>query len=125
MNLHPRVLAVEDDPDLSYLYDALLSGEGYEVLLAHDADEALEQAKQHPDVIILDLMLPGTNGYVLIRRLRADATTCATPVVIVSAAIPPGRQRIEGADAIVHKPFEFEGLLRTIEQVSHHPHVAR
>jgi CheY-like chemotaxis protein len=123
MTRHMRILAIEDDPDLSYLYESFLSGEGYEVLLAHDATEALEKLRKHPDVVLLDLMLPDTDGYTLLRHMRANVSMRSTPVVIVSAAIPPGRQSIAGADAVVHKPFEFDGLLRTIEGVSHHKHV--
>ncbi len=122
MTDHLRVLAIEDDPDLSYLYESFLGGEGYEVLLAHDATEALEMMRKHPDVVLLDLMLPDTDGYTLLRHMRANAAMRRTPVVVVSAAIPPGRQRISGADAVMHKPFEFDGLLRTIEGVSHHRH---
>lgn len=120
---HLRVLAIEDDPDLSYLYESFLGGEGYEVLLAHDATEAIEMMRKHPDVVLLDLMLPDTDGYTLLRHMRANASMRSTPVVVVSAAIPPGRQHISGADAVMHKPFEFDGLRRTIEGVSHHKRV--
>lgn len=119
-----RILAIEDDPDLCYLYESLLSGEGYEILLARDAGEALVMMRRHPDVVLLDLMLPGMDGYTLLRHMRASAAMRRTPVVVVSAAVPPGRQRVADADAVVHKPFAFDVLLRTIEGVSHHPHVA-
>lgn len=122
MGARLRILAIEDDPDLSYLYQSFLGGEGHEVLVARDATEAVEMLRRHPDVVLLDLMLPDTDGYTLLRHMRANAATRSTPVVIVSAAIPPGRQRIRGADAVVHKPFEFDGLLRTIEGVSHQAH---
>ncbi len=124
--MHPRlrILAVEDDPDLSYLYESFLVGEGYEVLLAHDAGEAIDKLRQHPDVMLLDLMLPGIDGYTFLRHLRASSATRDLPVIIVSAALPPGRQRIRGADAVVHKPFEFDGLLRTIQGVSHQHHLS-
>lgn len=121
---HKVILAIEDDPDLSYLYESFLSGEGYDVLLAHDALEGLEKMRRHPDVVLLDLMLPGVDGYTLLRHMRATARLRDMPVIVVSAAVPPGRQRIAGADAVMHKPFEFDGLLRTIERVSHQAHPA-
>lgn len=113
-----RVLAVEDDPDLSYLYQSFLSSEGHDVLVARDAKAAVRLLDERPDVVLLDLMLPGTDGYSLLREMRQRAATRDMPVIVVSAAVPPGRHSIPGADAVLHKPFEFDGLLRTIEGVS-------
>lgn len=124
MRDHGRVLAIEDDRELAYLYDSFLTEEGYEVLIAHDADEGLQLLDEHPDVVLLDLMLPGTDGYTVLRRMRARPDLRKVPVIVVSASLPPGRQHVAGADAVVHKPFEFNGLLRTIEGVQHHTHVA-
>jgi CheY-like chemotaxis protein len=120
-----RILAIEDDPDLAYLYESFLGGEeGHEVALAHNGAEALRELERRPDVILLDLMLPGTDGYALLRRIRGDPRLRRTPVVVVSAAMPPGRQHVAGADAVVHKPFEFDVLTRTIQGVAHHAHAA-
>ena len=124
MKNHGTVLAIEDDRELAYLYDSFLSEEGYEVLLAHDADEAERLLQRHPDVVLLDLMLPGTDGYTVLRRIRSRPDTRNVPVVVVSASLPPSRQHVKGADAVVHKPFEFHGLLRAIEGVQHHSLVA-
>lgn len=118
-----RILAVEDDADLAYLYESFLGGEGYEVTLARDAGEAVRRLRDPPDVVLLDLMLPGIDGYAVLRRMRADASWRLIPVIVVSATIPPGRQRVAGADAVVRKPFEFDGLLRAIEGVAHRAHV--
>jgi two-component system, OmpR family, phosphate regulon response regulator PhoB len=125
MKGHGRVLAIEDDRELGYLYESFLGEEGYEVLVAHDADEAMRLLQAHPDVVILDLMLPGTDGYALLRRIRSRPETRRLPVVVVSASLPPGRQHVAGADAVVHKPFEFNGLLRAIEGAQHHGMVGR
>lgn len=124
MKDHGTVLAIEDDRELAYLYDSFLTEEGYEVLIAHDADEGLELMDEHPDVVLLDLMLPGTDGYTVLRKMRQRPDLRNVPVVVVSASLPPGRQHVTGADAVVHKPFEFHGLLRAIEGVQHHTHVA-
>lgn len=120
MGKHLRVLAIEDDPDLGLLYESFLSAEGHHVEVARDAPEGLRMLEeQHPDVVLLDLMLPGMDGYDLMREMRNRKDLSDIPVVVVSASVPPGRHRIPGADAVIHKPFEFDGLLRTIEGLSH------
>jgi len=106
------------------LYDSFLSEEGYEVLIAHDADEALRLLDEHPDVVLLDLMLPNTDGYTVLRRMRARPDMRDVAVIVVSASLPPGRQHVTGADAVLHKPFEFNSLLRTIEGATHRTHIA-
>lgn len=125
MTGHGRVLAIEDDRELAYLYESFLGEEGYEVLVAHDADEGMRLMRAHPDVVILDLMLPGTDGYALLKSIRSRPDGRHVPVVVVSASLPPGRQHVPGADAVVHKPFEFHGLLRAIEGAQHHTLVGR
>jgi len=114
-----RVLAIEDDPALLLLYESFLGEEGHEVLSARDAREGLRLMEQHPDVVLLDLMLPGMDGYSFLGEIRKRPDLRGIPVIVVSATVPPGRGRIAGADAVINKPFEFEGLLRMMEVVSH------
>ncbi len=120
MGKHLKVLVIEDDPDLCLLYESFLSTEGHQVDVARDAPEGLRMLERHPDVVLLDLMLPGMDGYDVMRAMRKRKDLSKIPVIVVSASVPPGRHRIPGADAVVHKPFEFDGLLRTIEGLSHH-----
>lgn len=115
-----RILAIEDDPDLSFLYRTFLESEGHEVTIARDAESALRMLRDPPDLVVLDLMLPDADGYTLLRHMRADPRLRDIPVVVVSAALPPGRHRVPGADAVIHKPFEFDGLLRVINGIEHH-----
>jgi CheY-like chemotaxis protein len=117
-----RVLAIEDDPALRLLYRSFLTEEGHEVELAADAREGLRKLDERPDVVILDLMLPGMSGYTFLEQMRERPDMRGVPVVVVSAAVPPGRHRLAGASAVIEKPFEFDGLLRTIEGLAH-PHV--
>lgn len=114
------MLAIEDDRELAYLYESFLGEEGYEVTVAHDADEALRLLRATPDVVILDLMLPGTDGYAVLRTMRSRPDMRRIPVVVVSASLPPARRHVAGADAVVHKPFDFQGLLRAIQGAQHH-----
>jgi len=125
MNGPKRILAIEDDAELSYLYQSFLTEEGYEVLLARDAYEALRRLRDPPpDVILLDLMLPGADGYTLLQEMRARPDLRDVPVIVVSASLPPNRYHVAGADAVVQKPFEFDRLLRTIQEVGHHTRIA-
>ena len=119
-----RILAIEDDPDLSYLYESLLGQEGHRVTTAKNAEQALHRLDEHPDVVLLDLMIPGMDGYTLLRRMRERRDLRDTPVVVVSAAVPPGRTRIAGADDVVAKPFEFDRLLRAVEGAAHRVHAS-
>lgn len=119
MGKHLRVLAIEDDPDLGLLYESFLGAEGHQVEVAKNAPEGLRKLERHPDVVLLDLMLPGMDGYDVMREMRKRKDFRGIPVVVVSASVPPGRHRIPGADAVIHKPFEFDGLLRTIEGLAH------
>ncbi len=121
MGGHLRILAVEDDLELAELYESFLSWEGYDVLLAHDGEEALRLLRRHPDVILLDLRLPDTDGAVLLHRLRRSRDARDTPVIVVSATVPDD-PRISEADAIVSKPFDISELLGTIYRVSHVAH---
>lgn len=119
-----RILAIEDDAELSSLYQSFLGEEGYDVRLARDAHEALRGLRDPPDIVLLDLMLPGADGYTLLQEMRARPDLRDVAVIVVSASLPPNRYHVAGADAVVHKPFEFDRLLRAIQEVGHHSHVA-
>lgn len=124
MRAPARILAIEDDAELSYLYKSFLTEEGYDVLLARDAGEALRRLRDAPDVILLDLMLPGADGYTLLQEMRARPDLRDVPVIVVSASLPSSRYHVDGADAVVQKPFEFDRLLRAIQEVGHRSHIA-
>src|SRR5687768_3116478 len=80
------VLVVEDDPWTRTITTALLAGEGFAVVEAKNGEEALRLAKQHtPDVVLLDLALPTKSGLEVLRELKADTSTTAIPVIVVSA----------------------------------------
>lgn len=110
-----RVLAVDDDRDLREFYGALLRDEGHEVRLARDGVEALAQLDWGPDLILLDLMMPVMDGYEFLRRLREHPLGEHVPVLVLSAALPPGRDAVQGAQAVIRKPFDFDRMVRTIE----------
>ena len=121
MNGQLRILAIEDDQDLAELYESFLSWEGHDVLLAHNGREALRLLRERPDVILLDLRLPDTDGAVLLHRMRGEQGGRDTPVIVVSATVP-AEARVNEADAVISKPFDISELLGTIYRVTRKPH---
>jgi DNA-binding response OmpR family regulator len=106
----PTVLVVEDDPVILKLLEVNFEMEGFRVLLAHDGAAGVEIAKREaPDVIVSDVMMPGTSGLDLVKALKADTATAATPILLLSAKaqaadVQGGLEA--GADDYVTKPFE-------------------
>lgn len=120
----PLILVVEDNPANQMLAEAVLHGHGYRVHLASSADEALASlALERPDLILMDIQLPGQDGLSLTRQLKADPAQASIPVVAVTAhAMPNDRQLSLDAGCIGHitKPFsgpsfgeQIRGYLQT------------
>jgi len=109
------ILVVDDDPVIQKLLAVNFEMEGYRVLTAGDGSDALAQmAAERPDVVVLDVMMPKIDGIEVVRRMRADATTAAIPVLLLSARaqakdIAEGLDA--GADGYMTKPFEPLDLL--------------
>lgn len=115
-----RVLAVEDDRDLRHFYETLLGEAGYEVRTAADGGEALAEIEQRrPDIVLLDLMMPRMDGYRFLQEMRSRPEHRSTPVIVLTAALGRGQHRVAGADALLHKPFDIDGLLRAVEVYGH------
>src|SRR5437763_8720250 len=112
-----NILIVEDNPDLAYGLRTGLEIEGYEVAVAEDGETGLSRAKQWlPDLVILDLMLPGMDGYRVLRSLRDDGLEM--PVLILTARGEEADKVLGfrlGADDYVTKPFGVLELLARIE----------
>jgi DNA-binding response OmpR family regulator len=88
--MKPRVLIVDDEPDVLEAVDFKLSGEGFEVLRAANGLEALSKARcESPQVIVLDMMLPDLDGLLVCEILRAQLSTRDVPVVVLSALDRP------------------------------------
>src|SRR4051812_25246713 len=113
-----RLLVVDDDLDLRSSLVGLLLGEGYEVASCEDGREGLEmlRALPAPDLLILDLRLPGIDGWELRVRQRADPALSAIPVLVVSADRSAQAAAID-ADGYLPKPFQAGELLREIERI--------
>lgn len=113
-----HVLVVEDDAAVSKVFARMLSAEGYSVQTAPDADSAREVIEhQPPDVILLDVMLPGTDGFSMCRCIKDNASTRLTPVILVTA-LADRESRIKGrragADDFLTKPVDRQELIARV-----------
>jgi two-component system, OmpR family, phosphate regulon response regulator PhoB len=98
-SLMQRVLIIEDEVDIANLIMFNLQRAGYDVLKAHDGIAGTEIAiRERPDLIVLDLMLPGRDGYSVFREIRRDARTVRIPVIILTARAQT-EDRIQGLEA--------------------------
>ncbi|HEX9495054.1 MAG TPA: response regulator [Candidatus Limnocylindria bacterium] len=102
-----RILAIEDDPDTREMYSRMLRDEGHDALLAADGVEGLGLLDPTPDLVILDLALPGMDGYDILRTMKADPATADIPVLVVSASRFVRPTDIAGFVAALRKPFDL------------------
>ncbi|MBI5526134.1 MAG: response regulator [Deltaproteobacteria bacterium] len=119
-----RILLVDDDPDFVEAVKAVVTNGGYDVDVAYDGKEALEKAaKQKPDLVILDVMMPVMNGHEACNALRADPATSQIPVILltavasrVSTSTYTHRDMLESkADDYIAKPVAPAELLARIK----------
>ena len=116
------VLVVEDSIPQREMITELLRGNGLQVAAATDGVEALAliQAGEHPDLVVLDIVMPRMNGYEVCRRLKADPITQHVPVILCSSK---GEEfdrywgMKQGADAYIAKPFQPTELIGTVKQL--------
>lgn len=122
-----RILIVEDHPTMREAMRLVLEGEGFSIEEAADGHRALEMVRADPpDLVFLDMNIPGSNGAEVLASVRADPATAGVRVIIVTADGEEGRERAMalGADEYFTKPFSPITLLRTVERVlSAPPHV--
>lgn len=115
----PKVLIIEDDPDLTDVLAYNLRLAGYEVLSSRDGADGLRQARLNlPDIVLLDLMLPLVDGLEICRRLRSDPSTAQLVIVMLTAKSEETDQVIGlsmGADDYVTKPFSVKVLMERLK----------
>jgi putative two-component system response regulator len=115
-----KILVVEDDADIRMLLKAQLGAAGYDTAFAWDAVTALTIArKEEPDLIMLDLGLPGGDGWVVMERLQTLAPFAMIPIIVVSAQPTDPhavRAKAGGASAFIEKPFEMETVLTAVRE---------
>ena len=116
-----KILVVDDEVYIVHILDFSLGMEGYEVVTALDGEMAIEKANaEHPDLIVLDIMMPKLDGYETCKRLKADDATRNIPVILLSAKGRNIDQKIGfevGADDYITKPFSPRKLVERINAI--------
>ena len=120
MNPDPLILVVDDLPQNVRLLEAVLSPKGFRVAKASSGEEALDVLSQeHPDLVLLDILMPGMDGYEVCRRIRQDPGTAFLPVIMMTASGEEQKLRAieSGADDFVNKPFDQAELLARVRSL--------
>ena len=117
----PRVLIADDDLEILGLTRSLLRRRGFEVLEASDGDEAMRQLlENHPDLVVLDVMMPGQSGWEVCRSIRETDSLKDTGVIMLTGVgerLNEMTSPLYGADAFLDKPFDFAALDQLITEV--------
>jgi two-component system, cell cycle response regulator DivK len=115
-----RILVVEDQKDNRQIIRDMLSATDYEIMEAESGEQALEAVvKQRPDLILMDIQLPGIDGYEATRRIKADPALRSIPIIAVTSYALSGEEqkaRAAGCDEYVPKPYSPRQLLAKIRQ---------
>jgi DNA-binding response OmpR family regulator len=115
-----RILVVDDETDVVIIIKTALQAEGFDVASATNGPDALEEARETtPDLIVLDVMMPGMTGFDVLRELKANEKTAKVPVIMLTGV--SDRKKIQeaiesGIEYYVVKPFDFDDLLSKIRQ---------
>jgi two-component system cell cycle response regulator DivK len=122
---HPSLLIVDDYPDALDVWGVYLRAEGFNVRTASDGQSAFAEAvKEKPDVIVMDLELPGKSGYEVARDLKARADTCAIPLIAATGYSHVKQldlARASGFDAVMVKPCDPQTLVAEIRRLLRKP----
>jgi DNA-binding response OmpR family regulator len=117
----PVILIADDDPEILTMLGIRLSKKGYQVLEAVDGNQTINLAhKHHPDLVLLDVMMPGKNGWEVAKELRSNEAFANLGIVMLTAIgekVNEMTSPLYGADAYVDKPFDFSELEEKIKNV--------
>ena len=114
-----KILVVDDDPDILTVLKLRLKKAGYEVMVAANGEEALDLIKKEtPELVLLDLLLPGIQGEEVCKQIKQDDKLKKIPVILFTASVSDIESRVKkiGADDFIEKPFEAENLLAKIKK---------
>lgn len=116
-----RILVVDDEPHIRRVLSAVLGSQGYEVMMASDGTQGLDEfAQVDVDLVILDLMMPGASGLEILSKIRSDARRSETPVIILTAKgqdTDRDAALAGGANDFLTKPFSPKKLLARIDEI--------
>lgn len=113
-----KVLIIDDDPDILEVLQLTLQMEGFETKTNTRGEELFNEVTLFkPDIILLDILLSGSDGRVLCKKLKSDLVTKNIPVILISA-LPKAKDTISevGANDFIPKPFDIEDLLSRVEK---------
>lgn len=115
------ILVVDDSPTALRITGDALSEQGFNVVSASDGEEALEiAARLHPDLIVLDIILPKKNGFQVCRQLKTESATADIKILMLSSKNQASDRfwgQKQGADAYITKPFDDEELLASVQSL--------
>lgn len=113
-----KILVIDDEPEITEIIDTYLSENGFKVFTVNTPTKAIERAKDiKPDVILLDIMMPGVDGYDICQNLKQDPDFSHTPIIFLTGkdkADDMGRSFKSGGDMFIKKPFSCERLLEIV-----------
>ncbi len=117
-----KVMVVDDAYSDLKLMESILRGAGHEVISLSDGEKLEDQMQaEHPDVLLLDIIMPRRNGYDILRALRRDTRTSKTPIVLVSSKNQESDRvwgKRQGADEYLAKPFTSDQLLSVVSRLA-------
>jgi DNA-binding response OmpR family regulator len=117
----PTILIADDDPQILTMLGIRLAKKGYTIIEASDGLQTLKQAREnHPDLVLLDVMMPGKNGWEVAKELRSDDELKNIGIVMLTAIgekVNELTSPLYGADAYVDKPFDFNDLEKKIKTI--------
>ena len=116
-----KILVVDDEPEITEIIEAFLDNAGYKVKVENNPQNALKMAAQmKPDLILLDIMMPGIDGYSICNRIKDDPALSNIPVIFLTgkdSKDDKGRSFQVGGDMYIKKPFSCERLLEIVNIV--------
>jgi two-component system alkaline phosphatase synthesis response regulator PhoP len=126
MSIKKRILVVDDEPDQCALVKRILEKAGYDVDVAYDGCECLQKVSAHPpDAIVLDVVMPETDGYTVCRTLKTNQKYCHIPIMILTAEVSPltatrfsrDPDLYADADDYLPKPASAEEITRSLDHL--------
>ena len=116
-----KIMIVDDDKDVNYILQAVMEQAGFQIVSYFNAESALKKIKEeNPDLILLDVMMPGMSGYEACDRIKTDPDTAGIPVIMLTAKdMGDDKEAVirKKADSFIVKPFDSDGLIKRINKL--------
>jgi CheY-like chemotaxis protein len=117
----PRILIVDDEPNIVLALELLMKREGYEILTVDDGQKVFEVVREfNPDLILLDIMMPKMDGYEVCQRIRADASLKDISIIMLTAKgreVEKEKGLALGADYYITKPFSTREVIMKVKEI--------